>query len=312
MKTISWKSIEEKTRALNLKSDDFDLVVAISRDGIPFGNLLSKELGIPMETISLRFYKDEMPPKKEFEKPELLEKPEFEIEGKKILLADKLCRTGLTMNKAIQVLEKAKAKEIVPIAIAGEKDFCLFKTNECFECLPSREQCIELLKKYELPPHIIRHSEAVEKLAVFLAKKFNAKGISVNTELVSRISLLHDIDKMQTLKPGFEHLHSKLSKEILEKEGFPLIGKMVSKHLLENVLEEKPFENWEEKLLLYSDKRVNHDQIVSLQERFDYLLDRYGKEKKIFDRISACKPGAEELEKEIFSNLDITSSLEGL
>jgi len=177
--------------------------------------------------------------------------------------------------------------------------------------LPSREECIALLHKYELSPHIIRHSEAVEKLAVFLAKKFNEKGIKVDTELVSRVALLHDIDKLQTLKPGFEHLHSKLSKEILEKEGFPLLGKMVSRHLLENILEKNAFENWEEKLIYYSDKRVNHNQIVSLQARFDYLFERYGKEKKVFDKIAKCQPKVEELEKEIFSNIDITSSLEG-
>jgi len=178
--------------------------------------------------------------------------------------------------------------------------------------LPSREECIALLHKYELPLHIIRHSETVEKLAVFLAKKFNEKGIKVDTELVSRVALLHDIDKLQTLKSGFKHLHGKLSKEILEKEGFPLLGKMVSRHLLENILEEKPFENWEEKLVFYSDKRVNHDQIVSLNKRFDYLFERYGGEKKVFDKIAKCKPKAKQLEEEIFSNLDITPSLEGL
>ena len=177
--------------------------------------------------------------------------------------------------------------------------------------LPSREECFALLKKYNVPKHIILHSIAVEKLAVLLAKKFNKAGIKVDTGLVSRASLLHDIDKLQTLKPGFEHLHSKLSKEILEKEGFPLLGKMVSRHLLENILEENAFENWEEKLLFYSDKRVNHDKTVSLDERFDYLLERYGKEKKIFDKITKCKPKVEELEKEIFSKIDITPSLEG-
>ncbi len=176
---------------------------------------------------------------------------------------------------------------------------------------PSRQECIALLHKYELPEHIVRHLKAVEKLAVFLAKKFNEKGIKVDTELVSRAALLHDIDKLQTLKSGFEHLHSKLSKEILEKEGFPLLGKIVSRHLLENILEENAFENWEEKLVYYSDKRVNHDQVVSLQARFDYLFERYGKEKKVFDKIAKCRPKVEQLEKEIFSNLDITPSLEG-
>ncbi len=177
--------------------------------------------------------------------------------------------------------------------------------------LPSREKCIALLHKYELPPHIIRHSEAVEKLAVFLAKKFNNSGIPVDVELVSRAALLHDIDKMQTLKPDFKHLHSKLSREILEKENFPKLAIIAERHLLETILTENPFDCWEEKLVYYSDKRIKHDQLVSLQERFEYLLETYGKEKEIFDRISICKPKVEALEKEIFSNLDVTPALEG-
>ena len=124
--------------------------------------------------------------------------------------------------------------------------------------------------------------------------------------------MLHDIDKVQTLKPGFGHLHSKIGGEIVEKEGFPLLGRMVKSHLLENILEEKPFENWEEKIVYYADKRVNHNQIVSLQERLDYILDRYGGDKNLFGKITKCKPMVEQLEKEIFSNLGITPSLEGL
>ncbi len=178
--------------------------------------------------------------------------------------------------------------------------------------LPSREECIALLCKHKLPEHIIRHSLTVEKIAVFLAKKFNAKGIKVDTELVSRGAILHDIDKPQTLDSETVHMHGHLSKKILEAEGFPRLGEIALKHRLFRVLEKNSFSSWEEKLVYYADKRVKHDKIVSLQERFNYLLKTYGEEKTVFDKIAKCKPRVEQLEKEIFSNLDITPSLEGL
>lgn len=178
--------------------------------------------------------------------------------------------------------------------------------------LPSREQCLSLLEKYGVPGHIARHSLAVERVAVFLAKKFNEAGIPVDAMLVSRAAVLHDIDKLETLKEGFGHLHGKLSREILEKEGFPEIGKIVEAHHLERILEKSPFDCWEEKIVLYADKRVNHDKIVSLDERFDYLLKRYGAEKGIRTTIMKCRLPAERLEKEIFSKINITPKLEGL
>lgn len=176
----------------------------------------------------------------------------------------------------------------------------------------SREQCLSLLEKYNVPEHIVRHSLAVEKVAVFIAEKFNEVGIPVNTGLVSRAALLHDLDKVETLKKCFGHLHGKKSREILEKEGFPELGKIVERHHLERVLSPKPFGCWEEKIVFYADKRVNNDKIVSLDERFDYLFKRYGKEKKVHGTILKCRPCVEALEKEIFAKINATPKLEEL
>ena len=37
--------------------------------------------------------------------------------------------------------------------------------------LPSREECIELLRECHVPVHIVKHSKAVAKLAVFMAEE---------------------------------------------------------------------------------------------------------------------------------------------
>ncbi len=178
--------------------------------------------------------------------------------------------------------------------------------------LPSREKCLALLKKHGLSEGMVRHSLAVERVAVFLAKKLREAGEQVDVELVSRAALLHDVDKTKTLEAGFRHLHGQISKQILEEEGFPIIGEIAAKHYLYKVLEENPFSSWEEKLVVYADKRVNHDQVVSLDERFQYLLENYGNSEEKRDKIAACKPFIEKLEKEIFSKINASPDLEDL
>lgn len=174
--------------------------------------------------------------------------------------------------------------------------------------LLSREECFKLLRKYAVPEHVIRHSVAVEKVAVFLAKKLVATGEKLDVDLVWRAALLHDIDKLETL--GLGSGHGKRARQILKEEGLPVIGQIALKHHLSYILRENPFASWEEKIVYYADKRVNHSQIVSLEERFNYLLERYGKQKENFEKISSCREKVEALEEEIFAKLKADKSLE--
>jgi len=176
--------------------------------------------------------------------------------------------------------------------------------------LPSREQCLKLLEKHGLPENIVRHSLAVEKVAVFLAKKLLEAGEKIDVELVGRSALLHDVGKAQELKLGSQHVA--LGEKILLEENLPEIAKIVGKHGLYQVFEEKPFDSWEEKLVFYSDKRINHAQVVSLDERFEYLCNRYGLSTERNQRIIDAKPLAEKLEGEIFAKIGLKPSLEEL
>lgn len=173
-----------------------------------------------------------------------------------------------------------------------------------------REECLKLLEKHEVPEHIKRHSAKVEEVAVYLAQKLLEAGEQVDTDLVSRSALLHDIDKAKTLEAG--EGHGKVSKKILEEEGLPKIAEIALRHHLSQILEKKPFETLEQKIVYYADKRINHDQIVSLEERFKYLLERYGKRSEIAEKILACKPKAKALEREIFSKIKADKTLSEL
>lgn len=168
--------------------------------------------------------------------------------------------------------------------------------------IPTTKGCYRLLKKYFVPNNIIRHSENVRKISLFIGKRMVKKGNKINLKLLEAASLLHDIDKIYTLNNG---KHGKMSHDILKKEGFNAIAKFALKHVLHAILNQKQKpKTWEEKILYYSDRRVNPEGIVSLKDRFKYLREQYGsKDKKIMKAINEAEPKVKRLEKEIFSKI---------
>ncbi|MCD6576204.1 MAG: HDIG domain-containing protein [Nanoarchaeota archaeon] len=165
--------------------------------------------------------------------------------------------------------------------------------------LPSREECFKLLEKYESFPHIVEHSKLVNKIAVYLAKKLKEKGVNINVELVDRASLLHDIGKSIVIRMDaqrantIEDNHHIVGEEILTKEGYPELAKIVRKHSLKEI---QNLETWEEKVVHYADLRVRHSSIVGVKERVEDIVRRYKvpPEKRIDKKVIFA------LEKEIY------------
>lgn len=57
-------------------------------------------------------------------------------------------------------------------------------------------------------------------------------------------------------------------------------------------------------IVYYADKRVNHDIVVSLEERLKYLLLRYGRDQHhLHARIRRNLDMAKEVEKKLFAKL---------
>lgn len=175
--------------------------------------------------------------------------------------------------------------------------------------LPSHNECIRLLNENKMPDNIVAHSLAVNRVAVFLAKKIIARGKKINLDLVDCGSLLHDFDKHLTFDSGN---HGLVAKKMLEEKGFPQIALFCITHNLQFILENS-FPSLEHKIVFYADKRIKGDQIVILSERLDYILERYGaKSKDAFEKISSCKKHVLILEKEILALAGTNESLEGL
>ena len=167
---------------------------------------------------------------------------------------------------------------------------------------------MSLLEKYGVPENIVAHSKQVAKVAAFLGGKLLEKGEEINLPRLKAACLLHDVDKKLCLgNPKLKHAVK--GAKILEKEGFTEIAAIVKQHRLGHILE-GPFSGWEAKLLYYSDKRVRHSEIVSLGERFEYLVERYGSKSPEYRKdIEATRSLVFALEREIFEIAGIATDL---
>jgi len=170
--------------------------------------------------------------------------------------------------------------------------------------IPSIDQCYKLVKKCRVPHRIVLHSEMVCDVAVFLAEGLNEKGEHLSIPEIQAAALLHDMTKMEGIKTRQDH--AKTGDRLLAKLGFIRIGKIIAEHIkLREGRNSPPLS--EEEIINYSDKRVMHTRIVTLNERFVDLRKRYGAkglDKNAIERICALEHETYELENKIFSKLD--------
>lgn len=123
----------------------------------------------------------------------------------------------------------------------------------------------------------------------------------LDEELVLAGALLHDIAKAACLESRGDHARE--GGRVLRELGYPEIASIVERHVdLGPWSAEGPVT--EAELLNYSDKRVRHEEVVSLAERFHDLLARYGKGHAEAElRIRRNWRVMEELEEKIFRRL---------
>lgn len=135
--------------------------------------------------------------------------------------------------------------------------------------IPSKEQCLQILKNNKTPSNVIEHCKAVARIAGEIAGKLIKKGRKVNKELVVAGALLHDIER-------HKDNHVARGAELVKKLGYPEVAKVVLKHTLYKVeIRENQPHTFEEKIVFYADKRVKNDKVVSLEERYDDIKERY-------------------------------------
>ncbi len=167
--------------------------------------------------------------------------------------------------------------------------------------LPTREQALEIIDSEKMPPHILAHTMQVNKISLFIASKLAGAGVRVDLHLADVASLLHDVDKHKTFE---NKRHGEQAKDLMASLGYAALGEAMLKHLLTKILSEKTW-RVEEKIVYYADKRVNHDKIVSLEERFEYLRTRYGSTPQKLGEINDCYAPCKKFERDLLEPIKI-------
>ena len=147
------------------------------------------------------------------------------------------------------------------------------------EPLPTIDQAVRFLEYSGCSKHVIRHAEAVSKLAVEIAEACNENGCGVNLELVRVGGLLHDIGRAETHSVH----HAVKGAQIAESLGLPeSIISIIKRHVGGGITEEDARrlgwpedvympERLEEKIVSYADKLIDNERRVPIEERIQNL-----------------------------------------
>ena len=166
--------------------------------------------------------------------------------------------------------------------------------------IPTRNECYALIHQMAMPPHIVAHSFQVCRVAEILADALMHLGVSLTPALVSASALLHDITKARSFDTGENH--SETGDVLLSERGHVRVGDIVRQHVRLDAYDFQA-EPTEAVLVNYADKRVLHDQVVSLDRRMAYIRDRYGQTPAHLSRIDDLWRLSTEMERRIFRNL---------
>jgi len=153
-------------------------------------------------------------------------------------------------------------------------------------------------------PHIREHSFRVTQVAVFLGEALAAAGLPLHLPLIEAGALLHDLGKTPCLGNGQKH--AEWGAAVLTEMGYPEVAQIVKEHvyLTSDAVVLQPLRETE--VVNYADKRVLHTRVVTLQERFADLMERYGRTPEARARLAALEIRFQALEDKIFNPLDLS------
>ena len=139
---------------------------------------------------------------------------------------------------------------------------------------PGDAACFALWDKYAMLPNIRRHSLLVAHIATALAREAEALGLPVRAAQVRASALLHDIAKTYCVRYGGSHAQVGAAWTVAETGNYA-VAQGVMLHVWwpwslpqGTDICALPF------FVMYADKRVRHDACVTLEERYDDLLQR--------------------------------------
>ncbi|MBI9081542.1 MAG: HDIG domain-containing protein [Pseudodesulfovibrio sp.] len=169
--------------------------------------------------------------------------------------------------------------------------------------VPDDRQCAEHWMHFSMLENVAAHSLMVAKIATFLATRAKNLGMNVDVATVRASALMHDIAKTYCIQHGGNH--SQLGGAwTVELTGNPTVASGVTHHVYWPYPLD-PHKHFTPLAVIYADKRVNHDQLVSIRKRFEDLVVRYGIPLGLQDKIRAAENQTLALEKLLSDTLEV-------
>lgn len=119
MVPLSFREITDRLKQIQLP--ETDVVIGIGSGGIPPATMVAFHLNAELQVMVLNYRDEKNTPR--YEEPKVLAKPEWKLEGKRILLVDDVSVSGKTLQAA---LEQLKGLNVKTLAMKGKADFVLF------------------------------------------------------------------------------------------------------------------------------------------------------------------------------------------
>ena len=170
--------------------------------------------------------------------------------------------------------------------------------------IPSPTDCLALMTAYGMLPNIREHSLLVREVSLHLGTSLVEAGFALHLDLIEAGALLHDLGKTYCL--GTSLNHAEWGAQAVHDAGYPEVAQVVREHVFLQVADDDPRAIREAEIVNYADKRVLHDRVVTLADRFADLFLRYGKSQEAKSRIAGLEQGAQRLEAKLFAPLSLS------
>jgi putative nucleotidyltransferase with HDIG domain len=169
--------------------------------------------------------------------------------------------------------------------------------------VPGDEACFELWEAYGMLEHIKAHSLLVAQVAGTIAGLARDRGWDVDVQLVRASALLHDLGKTYTVRFGGNHCQIGASWAMSLTRN-PAIAQGVIHHIywpgkIDVVRHLLPLS------IIYADKRIKHDAVVSLEDRFQDLLKRYAVSFERTQLMYRSYAQVQEIERQFSQSLEV-------
>ncbi len=131
---------------------------------------------------------------------------------------------------------------------------------------PDRDLCMQYLKEYNTPVHVIGHCRAVAETAYIIAEELNKHGYDLNLDLILAAGLTHDIARV-------EDEHWNRGAEFMAERGWLEEAEIIRVHMHYSPFSELK-DLTETDMICLADRTVLEDTYVGLDKRMDYVIEK--------------------------------------